>query len=832
MSRSSQDVLGNGGKVAILTPLSLITFRVEARSDNVSLNVGDTVASEELRLDEIGAVFLGSAFTENGASDHSVSSLVVPFEIDHGVEGLIVIESMRSLLPDHLEAIRKIARESTNAVRALDQQSVELNRRTTQRLRTLTAQSATVVIVVGADRTIEFCTPNAMKVLGCTDDELVGTDMSMLFPDSEKAAFVDLLDQVIGLAQPLDVELVMQCGADAPARWFRITLNDQTLEEGIEGIVITAQDIDDRHKSEARVLRSEARFRSLVQRSSDIVAICDEDGLVTYISPASKKMLGYEPSELIGTSVLEVMSMTALSDTSELRAQLTVGAVEQQQNFEIRTAAKDGSWRYLNVTATNLLEDPAVEGFVLNVRDDTERLSLERSLRHQANHDALTKLANRSQFTDGLSDVLADGSRSNEVIGVMFIDLDDFKTINDALGHAVGDQVLIEVGDRLRRAVRMNDMVARFGGDEFAVLLTKMYGEHEGLEMAARLLEALAVPIALEGRNVSMNASIGVSFDRQRNIDASELIKQADVAMYASKDKGKGRVSVFNQTMMTSAGGRLDLIDSLREAIDDGQITVHYQPIVNLTNERIVGFEALARWEHPTRGMISPAGFIPVAEETGLIGPLGLNVLKTAAAQLVSWVEGGHDIYVSVNVSARQLQNPSVVKQLSDAVEEAGLEFDRVVLEVTESVFVADKDLVADRLRKLRNKGFRIAIDDFGTGYSSLQYLQQFEFDVLKVDKSFVDRLGTSDDTGLVQTVVDIARRMGAVTVAEGIESAQQATELRNLNCDLGQGYYYARPMSAEKTDAALASEPLPLRDPFEDETLIRPAVAEQPRRS
>ena len=716
-----------------------------------------------------------------------------------------------------LARIRRLFRSNEDLTAMIALESAD------EKYRRLIEGSADVILVVDDNGVVSFATDNSAFVLGRSSSELLGRQLSAELEGSEGNFLQELFDDARSMDSSLSTELQME--RDGQHVWFEVEMRDYSSVENVDGLVVNIRDIHSRHQSEARVLRSEARFRSLVQRSSDIVAICDEDGIFTYISPACLGILGYEPAELIGTSVLEVMSAAAVSDTSELREQLTRGAVEQQ-SFEIRTAAKDGSWRYLNVAATNLLNDPAVEGFVLNVRDDTERLSLERSLRHQATHDSLTKLANRSQFTEALETVLKDEGRSDEVIGVMFIDLDDFKTINDGLGHAAGDQVLIAVGDRLRRTVRMNDVVARFGGDEFAILLTRMYGEHEGLEMAARILEDLTQPLPLEGRILNLKASIGVSFDRSRVLAADQLIKQADVAMYASKDKGKGRVSVFNDSMMTTAGGRLDLIEALRDAIDDGHITVHYQPIVNLKNERIVGFEALARWEHPERGLISPAGFIPVAEETGLIEPLGLLVLKLAAAQLGTWVDAGNDIYVSVNVSVKQLQNPSVVRTLSEAVEDAGLAFERVLLEVTESVFVADKDLVADRLQKLREKGFRIAIDDFGTGYSSLQYLQQFDFDVLKIDKSFVDRIGTADDTGMVQAVLDLANRMGAVTVAEGIEAAQQATALRSLRCELGQGYYFARPMSAEKTAHALASEPLPLRSRNESEVDVITPIA------
>ncbi|MEE9413801.1 MAG: EAL domain-containing protein, partial [Acidimicrobiales bacterium] len=703
-----------------------------------------------------------------------------------------------------------IGQQTSMALDAVAGAELDHQRRSGLRFRALMAQSQSVVFMIDDALRISFATSNSMLLIGRDNDELLRTKIDdLLEPSAGAIGFQSQLTDLMAKGEPVverDLRVVIPSG---DSRWFSFTVHDRRREAEVAAVVVTARDIHDQRRSEQRVLRSEARFRSLVHRSSDIVAIFDDSGFYTYVSPAVERILGYEPAELVGTNVLETMSLEEVENTADLRSRLSDGSVAEE-SLTVRTAAKDGSWRYLNVKITNLLDDPSVEGFVMNVRDDTERLSLERDLRYQALHDPLTSLANRTQLSNALGDVLNDGGRVAELVGVVYIDLDEFKTINDGLGHAVGDQVLVAVGQRLHQAVRLHDLVARFGGDEFAIMLTRIYGEHEALQLADRIVRALTEPLAIEGRNVEIAASVGIAFDSGRTKSADEVIKQAEVAMYASKDAGGAKITLYDESMMSRAGERLDLIASLKKAIEVGEIDVHYQPIIELSTDRIVGFEALARWNHPERGLISPAGFIPLAEETGLIVPLGIQVLEKASAQLRRWVDDGHDIYVSVNVSAHQLQLPDIVTDILNTVEQQGLAPERVLLEMTESVFVSDKNTVADRIRRLRAAGFRIAIDDFGTGYSSLQYLQQFEFDVIKIDKSFVDRLDTDEDNGVIQTVLDLARKSSAKTVAEGIESAGQARALIDMSCDQGQGYYYARPMPAAETARALSSEPLP----------------------
>ncbi len=739
----------------------------------------------------------------------ATSLLVVPlavglnemFEIDTDL--LIVSAGAVLLTVVSVYRLTRLFRANEQLATAVAVQSSE------HRFRRLTQASAEVIMLVDSDDHVSFVTSNCDQVLEFGESHYLGKPLGTTLNGPGARRVDELIERARTTRNQMLDELSLVSEGDS--WWARVSVDDHSHDPEVGGVVITFSDVTVRRNAEQRVLRSEARFRSLVQHSSDIVAIIDEDEFVTYVSPAVERVLGYQPSELLGTKVVDVLSLDAVRDTSDLRDRLLSGETVERESIDIRTTAKDGSWRYLNVTVTDMTSDPAIAGIVLNVRDDTERLSLERNLRFQASHDSLTALANRSQLLDSLGDVLADTTRTDEMVGVMLLNLDDFKLVNDALGHAAGDQVLVEISDRLRTSIRISDSVARFGADEFAVLMTSFYAEHEAIELAERVLESIGYAMPTKGRSLKLSASIGIAYDTDRSTSAEDLVKQADVAMYAAKDKGKGQVEVFAEEMLSQAGARLDLIEALRVAIEDEDLEVHYQPLVDLQTERINGFEALVRWNRPGKGLVGPAGFIGVAEDTGLISALGLLVLRDAAKQLAEWISAGHDLYVSVNVSARQLQEETIVDDLTKCVANSGLEPQRVVLEITESVFARDKELIAERLRSLRANGFRIAIDDFGTGYSSLQYLQQFEFDILKIDKSFVDRIETGEDDGVIETVISLAAKSRAITVAEGIESAGQARALRSMGCEVGQGYYYARPMPAEKTANALASEPLPL---------------------
>jgi diguanylate cyclase (GGDEF)-like protein len=429
---------------------------------------------------------------------------------------------------------------------------------------------------------------------------------------------------------------------------------------------------------------------------------------------------------------------------------------------------------------------------------------------HQALHDALTGLPNRALFTDRIQHALVQGRRRGTACGVIFLDLDRFKTVNDSLGHGAGDELLVAVARRIDESLRSSDTAARLGGDEFAVLLEDLTSTAEAVLVAERISETLDAPIVVQGREVYVKASIGIAVGGQ---DASELLRQADVAMYRAKTDGKGRHRVFENSMQAEVVERLELEGELLRAIERDEVEVHYQPVIALDGQTLAGFEALARWTHPTRGLVPPPQFIPLAEENGSIVALGRQILRTACRQAARWLEEfptDTPRIMSVNLSGRQLEDPNIVADVAAALADTGLPAAALVLEITETVLMHDTEATISRLSALKALGVRLAVDDFGTGYSSLRYLRRFPIDILKMAKPFVDGLDTGDAEGraLARAIVDLASSLKLACIAEGIEAPAQADVLHDLGCGMGQGFHFARPMASDAMTALIASPP------------------------
>jgi diguanylate cyclase (GGDEF)-like protein/PAS domain S-box-containing protein len=579
-------------------------------------------------------------------------------------------------------------------------------------------------------------------------------------------------------------------------------LENRSLTRGLEARV---------ESRTAQLRESEQRFQALVQHSSDVVTVIDGEGVVTYQSESISRVFGYDPEYFTGVELIErMLSEAAPILTAAIEAVSSTAYATRVVEMPMLHA--DGHRCLAEVTLTNLLADPSVRGIVLNSRDISERKELEDQLVHEAFHDGLTKLANRALFKDRLEVAL----RRREDVAILFLDLDGFKEVNDSLGHPAGDVLLMQVAMRLGEAVRDGDTVARFGGDEFAVLIDAVDTPEDADDLAMRVVAALDEQFVIENQEIHVQGSIGIALTGPDARDADQLMRNADLAMYRAKSAGSGQFARYDPQMHSGLVERLQLAADLRRALENGgELEMHYQPTVELRTGTIVGFEALVRWRHPLRGLISPIDFIPLAESTGLIRPLGRWVLAESCRQAVEWSRDEPDrpMTMAVNVSGRQFDQPDLPAIVAEVLATTGLPAERLCLEMTESVLMTDTEENLAVLLSLKDIGVGLAIDDFGTGYSSLAYLRRFPVDTLKIDRSFVERLsGATPDAALARTIVQLGQSLGMATVAEGIEQYAQFLALRRMGCDLAQGYYFSRPLPAAeaglllKDKAALAA--------------------------
>jgi diguanylate cyclase (GGDEF)-like protein/PAS domain S-box-containing protein len=564
---------------------------------------------------------------------------------------------------------------------------------------------------------------------------------------------------------------------------------------------------------------SEARFGSLVQHASDLITVLDATGLVVYQSPSSERVLGYAPEELVGTRFERLLQPGEEGRLPHVLADpATHAAAAGTEALECSLRHKDGNVLQFEVLYTDLLDDENVHGVVLNSRDVSERKAFEEQLAHQAFHDPVTNLANRALFVERVRHAVPRARREGARLAVIFMDLDDFKTINDSLGHAAGDAVLLEIAKRLDGSIRPSDTAARFGGDEFAVLLEDVGSAQDAADTAERILESFGAPLRLEGKELFVRCSLGISIaEGDAAAGADELIRNADAAMYIAKRDGKGGYRLFEPAMHEGVLERLELRADLQRAMTAGQLELYYQPLVHLSDGGASGVEALLRWHHPERGMLGPDTFIPLAEETGLIVPIGRWVLREACRegrQMQTLLGTDPPLSMSVNLSVKQLQHSDIAADVRDALAESGLAAGSLTLEITESVLMTDTDLAVQRLGELKQLGVRLAMDDFGTGYSSLSYLSRFPVDILKMDRSFLSDGASPTSSALASAVVALGETLQLEVVAEGIEYREQWLGLRELGCDSGQGFLFAKPMDADamldylRTGAAERLEP------------------------
>ena len=817
--------------------------------------------------------------------------------------------------------------------------------------------------MLDADGRVVYSSPAGERMLGYPRGYWIGLSVFDLVHPEDGPGVVAVFAQALtraGLTEPVRFRMRH---FDGSWRHVEAIGNNLLRDPQIGGMVVTTRDVSERHEAVEALRVSEARFRSLVQRSYDVIVVCAPEGTVRYITPSVEHVLGVRPDEVIGRNGFEFAHP---DDRSALIASATrlLDGTSPQRAVEFRARHTDGSMRWMEVVPTNLIDDPAVAGIVLNVRDITERKRAEEELRllqtivlaideapdlgaslevtvqrvcevtgwvggaawtpaadgsvlqlrrswcsddphlaefceqrhtlelrpgedlpgrvwasgqpalfahlgeqdvaaraagievgvavpvladrevvavlemfnvaegtddkrvlslvatvagqlgtvierkraqerlaHQALHDPLTELPNRALFLDRLALALARLRRRKSSMAVLFGDVDRFKVVNDSLGHDAGDRLLVALSRRLRDVLRPGDTLARFGGDEFAVLCEDV-PEGDVAGIATRMMEALAEPFTTGGREVFVSMSVGIAMAEDPDQRAEALLRDADAAMYLAKDRGRARFELFDEAMRDQSTERLILENALRRAPERGELRALYQPIVRLADGSMVAAEALVRWEHPERGLLTAAQFVPLAEETGIIVPVGGWVLDEACREAARWTGNGKAPAVSVNLSAHQLNRTDLVEAVGRALKESGLDPDRLWLEITESALMEDADAAVAALERLRGLGVHLCVDDFGTGYSSLAYLRRFPVDALKVDRSFVAGLGKDpEDSAIVEAVVSMAHSLRLSVVAEGVETDEQLARLRELGCELAQGFYFAAPVPASALD-------------------------------
>jgi diguanylate cyclase (GGDEF)-like protein/PAS domain S-box-containing protein len=560
--------------------------------------------------------------------------------------------------------------------------------------------------------------------------------------------------------------------------------------------------------------KSEEQFRNAFDYAAIGMALASPAGYWLRVNRAMLDIVGYTEDELLSTHFQEIACKEDLPALAVQLGQLVAQIVPTCQ-LEIRFIHKHGDLRQI-LLSVSLVRDINMTPlhFIFQAQDITNRKRVEEQLLYDAFHDALTGLPNRALFMDRLNQTLSRAQRQSQAnFAVLFLDFDRFKVVNDSLGHAIGDKLLLQISERLRAAMRASDSVARLGGDEFVMLIEEFANLQEVTQIAERLQRELARPFQIDGHEVFSTVSIGIAPGSVRYTRADELLRDADTAMYQAKRLGRARYEIFEDTMHERAMQLLQIETDLRRAVKRSEFRLFYQPIVSLATGQIVGLEALVRWQHPERGMIAPMDFIPIAEETGLIVPIGQWVLTQACRQLLAWQQRGlvgTDGWVSVNLSARQLTQPDLVKQVEKTLWQTGLEPSCLKLEITESAVMENSERVVEVMHRLDALGVLLSMDDFGTGYSSLSYLHSFPFTSLKIDRSFINRMnGNEESFEIIKTIIALAQNLKMEVIAEGIETSEQIAHLQALNCQCGQGYYFSRPLDTQAIDQLLDKAPV-----------------------
>jgi len=677
-------------------------------------------------------------------------------------------------------------------------------RQSERRFRALVQHASDIILVVASDGTLSYASPAFESVLGYSSLESVGMLINNIM-DEQDIARLGQIDEATRPGHEAARSETRLRHHDGSWRWFEFTFTNLFDDPSVEGWVANLRDISERKQSEAALRQAQEVFRHAFDEAGIGMTLVDPSGNIIRANEAMRQMLGYDDAELLVGKYFADITHPDDRRVTESYVRAIARNVSDGFRIEQRLVRADGETVWVALTVSTVKDEAGQPMFSIGqIEDITERKAFSDRLKYDAAHDAMTGLLNRTSFTERVSVAVDAESSTGRLAAVLFIDLDHFKIINDSLGHAAGDDLLVTVAQRLRLALRPGDLLARFGGDEFVVLCTNVIGQRAVAEIAQRLIDAIAEPILVGSDEVFVTASLGIAVANSDDT-AETLLRHADAAMYQAKHDGRARAAMFRPDHHGSAVAALRTGNDLHRALARDELAMHYQPIIDLRTGRVVGFEALMRWNHPERGLLGPGEFIAFAEETGLIVPMGMWALETACRQTAYWqsvrdrIPNAPQLSISVNLAARQVADRTLAKTVAQIIDRTGIAAGAVVLELTENTLMQDTASTIDALHALRSHGVHLSIDDFGTGYSSLAYLKRFPVESLKIDRSFIDGLGQeTEDTSIVEAIIRLAHALELSAVAEGLETPTQLETLRTLGCDFAQGFLLGRPLPAE----------------------------------
>ncbi len=680
------------------------------------------------------------------------------------------------------------------------------------RFSALIERSSDITLVLDSEYKISFASPSVYSLLGYSNEEIIGKGvLDIASVESTRKTANDVALR-LKHSVPVDPFEAVVLAKDGQEKTFECVINDLRNDDAVQGIVVNSRDITERKHAEVQAAKAKALYENALANAPIGVALVHQDGECFFSNDALQEFLGREESDVNELRLRDFISADDQFSFSDMWQTLELRGTDRTTK-ELRFDHPDGRQRWGNIYAQGVYDDDVFQYYVVQVEDTTERRSIAERLEYQAIHDPLTGLPNRLLFVDRLEVSLQRSKRTGLAVAVLFLDLDRFKVVNDSLGHAAGDRLLETVTERIKASVRPNDTIARFGGDEFVVLCEDISDERQTQEISDRLLENINRPIMLLEGEVYVTASIGIARSLSGEDTPETILRDADTAMYRAKDAGRNRAEIFDERTHARAVANLETGNGMFRALSANEFRMRYQPIISLASGRLSGFEALVYWEHPERGHVGPIDFIALAEETGVIVPLGLRIFEEACETLHRWhkfsPQASH-LTMSINLSPRQLAEPTFVEEIRKSLERTKVNPARIWFEITETALMVDADSTIAMLEQLCSLGVHFEVDDFGTGFSSLSYLKKFPVDALKIDQGFVDGLGRDpEDTAIVTAVVSLSHALGLQAIAEGVETPLQMAELKTLGCEYAQGYLFARPAHAEDWDDSVRSDEL-----------------------